>query len=732
MLLDTIHSREDLLAVPEQQLPALCEEIRQFLVQNVSRTGGHLASNLGIVETTVAIHRVFDTSRDRLVFDVGHQCYVHKMLTGRMDRFDTLRQQGGLSGFPKPCESVHDAFIAGHASNAVSVALGMARARTLEGEDYHVLALMGDGALTGGLAYEGFNNAGASREPMIVLLNDNGMSITPNVGAISRYLAQARLRPRYLDFKLRYRTLTAKSGFGQKLYALTHKIKERMRRSLLGTTLFENLGFTYLGPVDGHDVSKIETLLRTAAALREPVLIHLITRKGKGYEPAEKTPQDFHGIGRFDPDTGMPAVSAAPTFSDIFGQELCRMAASDQTVCAITAAMQHGTGLDPFASDFSARFFDVGIAEGHAVCMAAGLAKQGMKPVAALYSTFLQRAYDMLLHDVALQQLHVVLAVDRCGIVGEDGETHQGMFDVGYLRQVPGLKIFSPASFAELREDLHAALYACTGPAAIRYPRGGEGSYTAAAAGTLLREGYSCTVICYGTMINAVLAAADTLQAAGYSVGVYANRYWWTTTLDDPAYDQWDRWLAVWAAETGYSGSYSTWQNSNSGRIPGIQANVDLDLRYGASLRADHTHDYRITEHVALTCTDFGQNVYTCSGCGASVTQPLRPLGGEHVWDGGTVVQQASCAGDGVRRYTCTRCGTTRTETIPAPSCSSKDLTDVPAPDNWAHAGIDYCVRSGLMSGTTDDNGTAWLSPQSNAAREQAAAILTAFCENVK
>ena len=396
------------------------------------------------------------------------------MLTGRMDRFDTLRQQGGLSGFPKPCESVHDAFIAGHASNAVSVALGMARARTLEGEDYHVLALMGDGALTGGLAYEGFNNAGASREPMIVLLNDNGMSITPNVGAISRYLAQARLRPRYLDFKLRYRTLTAKSGFGQKLYALTHKIKERMRRSLLGTTLFENLGFTYLGPVDGHDVSKIETLLRTAAALREPVLIHLITRKGKGYEPAEKTPQDFHGIGRFDPDTGMPAVSAAPTFSDIFGQELCRMAASDQTVCAITAAMQHGTGLDPFASDFPARFFDVGIAEGHAVCMAAGLAKQGMKPVAALYSTFLQRAYDMLLHDVALQQLHVVLAVDRCGIVGEDGETHQGMFDVGYLRQVPGLKIFSPASFAELREDLHAALYACTGPAAIRYPRGGE------------------------------------------------------------------------------------------------------------------------------------------------------------------------------------------------------------------------------------------------------------------
>ena len=345
MLLDTIHSRQDLLDIPEAQLGTLCDEIRQFLVQNVSRTGGHLASNLGIVETTVAIHRVFDTSRDRLVFDVGHQCYVHKMLTGRMDRFDTLRQRGGLSGFPKPCESVHDAFIAGHASNAVSVALGMARARTMAGEDYHVLALMGDGALTGGLSYEGFNNAGASREPMIVLLNDNGMSITPNVGAISRYLAQARLRPKYLDLKLWYRQTTAKSAFGRQLYALTHKVKEHMRRSILGTTLFENLGFTYLGPVDGHDISRIEMLLKTAVALHEPVLIHLITQKGRGYAPAEKTPQEFHGVGKFDPETGLRAAVSSPSFSDVFGQELCRMAASDKTVCAITAAMQHGTCL---------------------------------------------------------------------------------------------------------------------------------------------------------------------------------------------------------------------------------------------------------------------------------------------------------------------------------------------------------------------------------------------------
>ncbi len=516
MILETIHSREDLLALPEQQLPTLCDEIRQFLVRNVSRTGGHLASNLGIVETTVALHRVFDTSRDRLIFDVGHQCYVHKILTGRMEQFATLRQQGGISGFPKPCESIHDAFIAGHASNAVSVALGMARARTLSGDDYHVLALLGDGALTGGLAYEGFNNAGASREPMIVLLNDNGMSITPNVGAISRYLAQARLRPGYLDLKLWYRNLTSGSSFGRKLYALTHKIKERMKRSLLGTTLFENLGFTYLGPVDGHDIPRIEALLRTAVSLQEPVVIHLITKKGKGYAPAEQTPQDFHGVGRFDPETGTPAASAAPAFSDVFGQALCKAAAADDTVCAITAAMQHGTGLDPFAAAYPERFFDVGIAEGHAVCMAAGLAKQGMKPVVAIYSTFLQRAYDMLQHDIALQQLHVVFAVDRCGLVGEDGETHQGMFDVGYLRQIPGMKIFCPASYAELREDLQTALYICTGPAAIRYPRGAEGSYTQTSAETRLCEGYSCTIVCYGTMINAVLQAADTMQAAGY------------------------------------------------------------------------------------------------------------------------------------------------------------------------------------------------------------------------
>ena len=516
MVLDTIKGPEDVKRLSEEERKELAAEIREFLIETTSRTGGHLASNLGVVELTIAMFCALNLPKDKIIWDVGHQSYTHKILSGRKDNFDGLRQYGGLSGFPKRKESPFDAFDTGHSSTSISAGLGMAQGRDLLGEDYSIVSVIGDGALTGGLAYEGFNNAGASREPMIVLLNDNGMSITPNVGAISRYLAQARLRPKYLDLKLWYRQTTAKSAFGRRLYALTHKVKEHMRRSILGTTLFENLGFTYLGPVDGHDISRIEMLLKTAVALHEPVLIHLITKKGRGYAPAEKTPQEFHGIGKFDPETGLSETVSVPTFSDIFGQELGRMAASDKTVCAITAAMQHGTGLDQFAADFPSRFFDVGIAEGHAVCMAAGLAKQGMKPVAAIYSTFLQRAYDMLLHDVALQQLHVVLAVDRCGIVGEDGDTHQGMFDVGYLRQVPGMKIFSPASFAELREDLHTAFYACTGPAAIRYPRGAEGCYQVSASQTCIREGYTCTIICYGTMVNAVLSAADTMQAAGY------------------------------------------------------------------------------------------------------------------------------------------------------------------------------------------------------------------------
>mgnify|MGYP004514216747 FL=1 len=531
-MLETIHSREELLKLNKDQDAALCEEIRAFLVENLSHTGGHLASNLGIVETTLAIHKVFDTRVDRLVFDVGHQSYVHKLLTGRMDGFAGLRTYGGMSGFPKPSESEQDAFIAGHASNAVSVALGMARARTLQKKTYNVIALLGDGALTGGLAYEGLNNAGASREPLIVILNDNGMSITPNVGAISRYLSRMRLKPRYFELKLRYRRLMAKLPGGQKIYAFTHKLKAWLRRRLLGKTIFEQMGFTYLGPVEGHDTERIAELLRASAALQEPVLLHLITQKGRGFAPAEKTPQDFHGVGRFDPASGRPMGQNRNTFSGAFGAELTRLAHSDERLCTITAAMRCGTGLDGFARAFPRRFFDVGIAEGHAVCMAAGLAKQGMLPVVAIYSTFLQRSFDMLLHDVAILNLHVVFAVDRAGLVGADGETHHGMFDVGYLREVPGMQIFCPASLAELRRMLQMALYDCKGPVAVRYPTGGEGQYQDCHTSTLIEPGTDCTLVTYGTLYNEALRARELCAEKGVSLELLK-----LATLTPPDFD---------------------------------------------------------------------------------------------------------------------------------------------------------------------------------------------------
>ena len=440
MILETIHDPRDIKALNDSQTQLLCTELREFLLKNVSKTGGHLASNLGAVELTVAIHRVFDTSRDRLVFDVGHQCYTHKILTGRREQFSSLRQYGGLSGFPKPRESGHDAFIAGHASNSVSVALGMARARTLLGKKQHIIALMGDGAMTGGLAYEAMNDAGETNEPLIVILNDNGMSITKNVGGMSRYLSELRVRPGYFRLKKAYRTVTQKLPGGRAIYNFTSRLKDRWKRMVLGSTLFEEMGFAYYGPVDGHDVQRLEYMLRVVKECNCPVLLHVITRKGMGYAPAEENPDIFHGIGSFDPQSGKPLGAQKTTFSDTFGQTLCTLAEEDPRVCAITAAMLHGTGLTPFAERFPERCFDVGIAEGHAVSMAGGLAAQGMIPVVAIYSTFLQRAYDMLLQDIAMQKLHTVLAVDRAGIVGEDGETHQGVFDVNYLRSIPNIR----------------------------------------------------------------------------------------------------------------------------------------------------------------------------------------------------------------------------------------------------------------------------------------------------
>ena len=524
MILETIHSPADVKALSRTESVQLCGELRSFLIDRVSRTGGHLASNLGAVELTVAIHRVFDTSRDRLVFDVGHQCYVHKALTGRASLFDTLRQLDGLSGFPKPYESVHDAFIAGHASNSVSVALGMAHARTLRNEDYSVLALIGDGALSGGLAYEGLNNAGASGEPLIVILNDNGMSINPNVGAVSKHLAGLRSKPAYYHFKKWYRGLFGRHPMNSRIYRFNHRLKSSLKKTFWpGSTLFEDMGFTYLGPIDGHDLDRLCNVLEWARELRQPVLVHVNTVKGKGYSYAEHDPGRFHGVAPFDPVTGLLKKAGSESFSDQFGKTLTACAAEDRRVCAITAAMADGTGLTAFEREFPERFYDVAIAEGHGVSMAAGLAKQGMIPVFAVYSTFLQRGYDMLIHDVALQRLHVVLAVDRAGLVGADGETHHGSFDALYLSQIPGFTVLCPASFAELRRMLRQALFQTEGPVAVRYPRGGEGAYRAdsgEAAAVRLRDGADGTILAYGVLVNQALEAAELLERRGVRVGV--------------------------------------------------------------------------------------------------------------------------------------------------------------------------------------------------------------------
>lgn len=497
-----------------------CRQIRTFLIEHVSRTGGHLASNLGIVELTVALHMVFDFEEDRLVFDVGHQSYVHKILTGRRDRFSGLRQLNGLSGFPRPSESSTDAFIAGHASNSISVALGMARARTMQHRNYSVVALLGDGALTGGLSYEGLSDAAQSREPLIVILNDNGMSISRNVGGMSRYLSRLRLKPRYFQAKTAWHSFTERIPGGKSLYRATHRIKQRFKDAFLGSNVFEQLGFTCLGPVDGHDIDQLCSVLIRARELNAPVLLHVETVKGKGYSFAEKDPNAFHGPGPFDPESGRIYSSGLPTFSLTMGQTLVELAGEHENLCAITAAMTSGTGLDMFGQCWPHRLFDVGIAEEHAVSMAAGLAKQGMLPVVAVYSTFLQRAYDMMIHDVAILGLHVVFCVDRAGLTGEDGETHQGQFDVGYLRQIPGFKIFCPATLVQLQQMLRQAVEDETGPVAVRYPRGGEGRLTGPLTGPVLREGSDVTLLSYGPFCGELLDAADLLAAQGVQAEV--------------------------------------------------------------------------------------------------------------------------------------------------------------------------------------------------------------------
>ena len=526
-ILERIRGHEDLLPLNEEERDQLCREIREFLISNVSKTGGHLAGNLGAVELSVAIETVFNTQVDRLVFDVGHQSYVHKLLTGRQTDFARLRQYGGIAGFPKPSESNADAFVAGHASSSVSIALGMARARTLQKQDYQIVALLGDGAATGGMIYEGMNDAAVSGEPMVIILNDNEMSIGKNVGGLSRHLSRIRSSENYLDAKRMYRSILKKLPGGDSIYRLTSKLKNRIKQFLLQTTIFENMGFTYLGPADGHDLPGLISLLTSAKELKEPVLVHVVTKKGHGYRFAEEDPAKFHGIGKFDPETGKTLAPKVKTFSDSFGETMIELAQKNEKVCAITAAMPGGTGLLGFQKQFPKRTFDVGIAEEHAISMAGGLAKQGMVPVVALYSTFLQRGYDQIMQDIALLQLHVVLAIDRAGVVGDDGPTHHGVFDVGFLRQVPGMTILNPVSLAEQQDMLRWAVEECTGPVAVRYPRGTEGTYTASdwqgRDGAMVkchRQGADVTLITYGAMLENVMEAAALLSEEGIEATV--------------------------------------------------------------------------------------------------------------------------------------------------------------------------------------------------------------------
>ena len=518
-ILDRINSHNDLLQLNDPERTKLCQEIREFLIDNVSKTGGHLAGNLGAVELSIAIETVYNTMEDRLVFDVGHQSYVHKLLTGRQADFGHLRQFGGISGFPKPNESESDAFVAGHASSSVSIALGMARARTLQNKDYNVIALIGDGAATGGMAYEGLNDAAVSKEPMIIILNDNEMSIDRNVGGMAKHLSRLRSSDDYLKLKLRYRNVVKRIPGGKALYTFTSKVKNRVKRFLLQSTIFENMGLTYLGPVDGHDLHELIDLLRVARDFKSPVLIHVLTKKGFGYAPAEQDPSRFHGVGKFNPATGAALSASSKTYSDVFGETMMDLAAENERVCAITAAMPGGTGLLKFREAYPKRLFDVGIAEEHAVSMAGGLAKQGMVPVVALYSTFLQRAYDQIIQDVALLGLHVVFAIDRAGLVGEDGPTHHGVFDVGFLRQIPGMTVLCPANFEELRHMLRWAVNECTGPVAVRYPRGNacfgtQSTFNGDPSGIFVsssNEPADATLITYGSIAAQANAATEKL-----------------------------------------------------------------------------------------------------------------------------------------------------------------------------------------------------------------------------
>jgi 1-deoxy-D-xylulose-5-phosphate synthase len=541
-LLDTINNPQELKKLPPELLPQLAQEIREKIISTVAKTGGHLAPSLGVVDLSIALHYVFDCPRDKIVWDVGHQAYAHKLLTGRQDRFHTLRQHGGLSGFPKRGESCYDAFDTGHSSTSISAALGIASARCLKRERHRVIAVIGDGSMTAGIAFEGLNNAGDLNKDLIVVLNDNGMSIAPNVGAMSSFFSRKLTRPTMVFLKKQVENLLRSlPAIGEDLVTWAKRSEESFKAFFTPGMLFEALKFTYLGPVNGHRLDHLVETFNNVKNLKGPILVHVLTTKGKGYVPAETDPTGFHGLGKFDPDTGeaKKSVSEVPSYTQVFGDTLVRLARQDPKVVAITAAMPDGTGLVDFRQEFPTRFFDVGICEQHAVTFAGGLAVEGMRPVAVIYSTFLQRAYDQVLHDICLQKLPVVFALDRAGIVGEDGETHQGLFDLSYLRHLPNLVLMAPKDENELRDMLFTAVEH-PGPVALRYPRGrGQGvafsstlSKVPIGKAEVLREGQDLLILALGASVYPSLEAAAALEKQGFSATVVNVRF--IKPLDEP------------------------------------------------------------------------------------------------------------------------------------------------------------------------------------------------------
>ncbi|MGI6685080.1 MAG: 1-deoxy-D-xylulose-5-phosphate synthase [Bacillota bacterium] len=532
--LEHVESVQDIKKLTNLELEKLAEEIRQFIIKNVSKTGGHLAPSLGVVELTLVLHQVFDSPKDKIIWDVGHQSYCHKIITGRKERFSTLRQFKGLSGFPKTFESEYDCFNTGHSSTSISAAVGMAKARDLNKKKHEVIAVIGDGALTGGMAFEALNHAGDLQTDLIVVLNDNEMSIAANVGAMSGYLSRIRTDPRYGKSKDEIEQLFKKiPRVGPRVLKSLERVKDSFKYLLVPGMLFEEMGFTYLGPINGHNIPAMKAVLQSAKQLKGPVLVHVVTSKGKGYQPAEKNPDTFHGVGPFEPETGkIIKKEGPPSYTKVFGDTLVELAEKRDKIVAITAAMPGGTGLSKFAEKFPKRFFDVGIAEQHAVTFSAGMAREGYHPVVAIYSTFLQRAYDQVLHDVAMQNLPVTFALDRAGLVGEDGETHHGVFDISYLRHIPNMVLMAPKDENELRGMLAWSVN-FNGPSALRYPRGSgigveltkDYPEIIKGRGEVLKDGTDLTIIALGPLVYVALEVARHLKQWGISTAVINPRF---------------------------------------------------------------------------------------------------------------------------------------------------------------------------------------------------------------